>query len=152
MLGLQRIGAARRRDVSQHASPQDVSGLTSNVASVTTGILGHSCAVTTAGGAKCWGYNAYGQVGAGNGPQGKAEFPSPMDVTGLTSGVASISAGGAHTCALTTGGGVMCWGEDRVVLGDGGFRAGGPTPVDVRGLGGDVVRPSTPSRRHCRAR
>src|SRR5687767_7028409 len=52
------------------------------------------------------GSNGYGQLGI----SGEPNSSTPVDVSGLESGVAQIVAGEPHTCALTTGGGVKCWG------------------------------------------
>ena len=120
------------------ATPVDVIGLSSGVVAVSVG-WGHTCVLTSAGGVKCWGENLTGQLGDGT-TTGRT---TPVDVIGLSTGVAAISAGAIHTCALTSAGGVKCWGFDGAfgLLGTGGVGVPGfsATPLDVTGLGSGVA-------------
>src|SRR5438094_587618 len=68
----------------------------------------HACLVTAAGGVACWGKNDYGQLGDGS----NVDRSVPAPVSGLESGIVSVAAGGAHSCALDTSGGVRCWGSN----------------------------------------
>lgn len=121
-------GTTKRR-----LKPVVVSGLNSGVVSVAAG-WGHTCAVTTSGGVKCWGNNAYGRLGDGT----VSRRLKPVDVVGLGSGVRSVAVGAAHNCALTSGGGVKCWGNNGSGrLGD-GSRTNRSLPVEVVGLGSGV--------------
>jgi alpha-tubulin suppressor-like RCC1 family protein len=110
--------------------PVAVYGLFSGVIAVGTALNAHSCAIVQGGAMKCWGKNLYGQLGNGK----TAHSGTPVDVTGLSSGVVAMALGGEHTCALLTGGGLKCWGHNWYgELGDGTY-VDKPSPVGVLNL------------------
>ena len=115
-------------------APVAVAGLASGVSAIASGGA-HSCALTTAGAALCWGWNANGQLGDGS----VTDSASAVKVSGLGSAPIAIAAGGAHSCALLHGGAVQCWGFNAYgQLGD-GSTTDSAVPVSVVGLGAGVV-------------
>jgi alpha-tubulin suppressor-like RCC1 family protein len=122
---------------SNRNEPAQVSGLTSGVVSISGGYE-HTCAVLTNGEAKCWGKNGYGELG--DGTTTNRNVPTSVIVNGQPiSGIASISGGLRHTCAVTTGGAAKCWGYNALAsLGNGTF-TDSLTPVNVDGLGSGVL-------------
>lgn len=90
-----------------HAATPLAAPALSNVAKVAVGGA-HACAVDGSGTLYCWGSNATGQLGVSGIPYSDI----PVRVTGMRSGIASLSAGSGHTCALTTSATVKCWGSN----------------------------------------
>jgi alpha-tubulin suppressor-like RCC1 family protein len=116
------------------SAARDVVGLGSGVKAMALGEH-HSCALMAWGMVKCWGDNESGQLGDGT----TEEKYSPVNVSGLESGVAAIAAGGNHTCALMEIGGVKCWGENKEGQLGNGSTSNSNTPVDVVKLDATVV-------------
>jgi Tol biopolymer transport system component len=112
-------------------TPQDVL-LTEPAQSLEAG-WSHTCAVTVAGGAQCWGSPYF--VGDGDSTN-TSPRARPVDVVGMTSGVTAIAPGMGHSCALSVTG-VKCWGFDSEgELGNGTMSSYPPawSPVPVVGL------------------
>lgn len=131
--------------LTDRSTPVDVQGLSSGVVALSAG-FGHTCALTRSGEVKCWGNNFRGAIGDGSG----ARFiSSPVTVVGLARPATAIAAGGSHSCALLSGGGVQCWGaNDSGQLGD-VTSVDRMTAVDVYGLSSGVISISAGSLHTC---
>jgi alpha-tubulin suppressor-like RCC1 family protein len=127
--GLNSTGQLGNGAPADSSSPVDVSGLESGRISIAVG-GGHACAVSGTGGVKCWGRNDHGQLGNGT----DANQRTPVDVAGLPEEVVAVAAGKDHTCALTAGGGVKCWGSNEFGQLGNGSAADSSKPVEVEGL------------------
>ena len=75
----------------------------------------HTCGVTLDSSAYCWGDNQAGELGIGSRDlQFPSQHPDPLAVSGGLSFRAvntSVSPVAAHTCGITTGNVVYCWGD-----------------------------------------
>jgi alpha-tubulin suppressor-like RCC1 family protein/alpha-beta hydrolase superfamily lysophospholipase len=91
---------------------------------------GHTCAVSSGGGVKCWGKNTYGQLGDAS----TTQRTTPVAVSGLGSGVAAVDLGMYASCALLGDGTAKCWGRNNNgQLGD-GTNTQRTSPVSVSNL------------------
>lgn len=109
------------------SGPQDYASITAGES--------FTCGMTRAGGVRCWGLNATGQIGDGS----NANATTPVEVSGLGSGVLSISAGNNHTCVVMQDRSVRCWGDNKTgQLGD-GTRTNSTSPVAATVVAGRQV-------------
>ncbi len=115
------------------------------LAQVATGAA-HGCVVTSGGAVLCWGSNRFGQLGSRIADQA---VPMPVEALGHVSAATSamaIAAGDHHTCVLSAGGLVLCWGaNDQGQLGNGSTQ---PAVVSVVPLSG-VTALSAAGDRSC---
>jgi len=79
---------------------------------------GHTCALTLAGAAYCWGFNGGGQLGNND---SSVVDPTPVAVVGgLAFQILSVSKINQATCGVAVDGDAYCWGDnDQGQLGDG---------------------------------
>jgi alpha-tubulin suppressor-like RCC1 family protein len=96
----------------------------------------HTCAVDGTGNVWCWGSNLYGEVGINS---SQFVITVPMKVAVLGSGNSSVVGGEEHTCAVTAGGGVSCWGDNMFgQMGVGLGTPGSAVPEAVPALSGGI--------------
>ena len=96
----------------------------------------HTCGLTSAGDAYCWGSNDSGALGS---PFSTAVSPTRV---ATTESFTALAAGGYHTCGLTSNKTILCWGDHTAgQIGDGSDRstfesraqARRPVPTPVAG-------------------
>lgn len=108
----------------------------------------HTCAVSDRGQVRCWGRNLRGQLGrGGRDNMGDDETVSEMSSVSLGERAIAVSAGFAHSCAVTELGNLFCWGANEAgQLGYGdttdyGLLPGerpenrGPVPLGAKAIG-----------------
>ena len=102
------------------------------LASVAAG-MDHTCGLTPAGVAYCWGNGTFGQLGTGAiagcfvPAPGKLTCAGPAPVAGDTRFTA-IAAGQSHTCGIASSGQVYCWGLND--SGQLGFASSSPCVIE----------------------
>jgi len=96
----------------------------------------HTCGIGTGNTAWCWGQNVSSQLGAESSDICQSQTTSgpcslrPLPVT-TNQVFASISGGGQHSCAVTTGGRAYCWGNNGNGQLGTGNKSGTNVPVPV---------------------
>jgi alpha-tubulin suppressor-like RCC1 family protein len=101
---------------SHSTTPANIAGL-SDVAAL--GLYStHRCALYLDDSLKCYGTNNYGQLG----DETNVNKTTPSSATTALTGVASMSLGEAHSCAILNDETIRCWGRNEYgQLGDGSF-------------------------------
>jgi hypothetical protein len=91
----------------------------------------HSCGITRTGEAYCWGENRYGQVGVGSRTD---RIPLGRKVQRDVA-FTRIALGERHSCGVTAGGDLFCWGDNvfgQLGTGSAGERSGLAAPTEVQ--------------------
>lgn len=111
------------------SAPALVAGLPGPVRKVEVG-ANHTCAATAGGAALCWGSSTLRQLGNG----GTTASSVPVQVSGLQSGVSTISTYNNHTCAVGGAATARCWGSGTFGQLGNGSTSSQASPVAVKPL------------------
>lgn len=146
--GDNRYGQIGDGSTSSRLVPTAVSGLGtgSDVIAVSAG-GDHTCALKLDGALLCWGRNRDGQIGDGS----TTDRSIPTAVSGFAagSGVAALTTGYQHTCALKSDGAMLCWGDNRLAQVGDSSTTNRLIPTAVSGLGaGSEVTAVSAGRDH----
>lgn len=125
---------------AQVISPTDATQPLTGAAQVAAG-ANFSLALMRDGTVYAWGYDGYGQLGAGDTTDRSTavQVAGPVDASRPLTGVVAVAAGTYHSLALTAGGQVYAWGrnyEGELGTGD---TTGHATPVTVTVASGDPL-------------
>ncbi|HEY6225026.1 MAG TPA: Ig-like domain-containing protein, partial [Gemmatimonadales bacterium] len=137
--GWNRYGQLGNGTITDSPTPAAVSGGLTFTA-ISGGASDHACGITSAGVAYCWGDNGKGQLGASSTdtctlPLNGNPEPCSLKPIAVSGGLvfASISAGWANTCGVTTSGVAYCWGVNSYGQLGNGTTTNSTTPVPVSG-------------------
>ncbi len=152
--GLGRSGWEETVACDESCASDCVNGICNDPVQVAAG-GGHTCVRFRAGTVRCWGYNAFGQLGYGHRDTiGDDESPASEGDVDLGGAAIQIATGDEHTCAVLEGGTLRCWGYNRFgQLGYGNINDVGddetPAMVDTVDVGGVVTEVSAGSSHTC---
>jgi len=126
--GMNRYGELGTGTPDDQLTPAAVVGFSAGAAAISAGEE-YTCALTTQGTVRCWGWNA---TGTGN-------SLTPIDIAGV-SGATALSVGGGVGCAVTQSGALKCWGPAAWnQLGTGSAANSYTQAVDPLGMSSGVV-------------
>ena len=106
-------------------SPRRVAGLPTELVGFSSGWGNHTCVITGAGAALCWGRGYELGIGSCVGP---CPVPTPVSPDGLGSGIAAVAISRGHSCAIRRATGdareLWCWGDSDLVAQAGAYGNG----------------------------
>lgn len=115
-----RLGYGNGHDIGNDETPATAGNVELDAAAVSISAGGeHTCAATKTRYLRCWGRSGYGQLGYGNQDSiGSGSTPADVGNVPVIEPMVAVETGTHHSCALTPGGNVRCWGNgDRGRLG-----------------------------------